>query len=431
MATQTKNGFSLRCYLLASKLLWPFAGMILRKRLKKGKEHPDRWVEKLGTPSADRPAGRLIWMHAVGVGEALALGGLIAELSEQKPRWEFLVTTSSASAAQALQRNLPDKTRHQFLPLDFKPAVDRFLDHWKPDLSIWAERDIWPALLCETKRRGIPLAIVNGRMNAASFEKKMKARSLYSNLYQKFDLVDAQDAETAACFEQFGVDPSVLKCSGSLKAAGLPLADAPKQRAAWIDLLVGKGVWVATSTHAADEEMALKAHAMILRDEPDAILIIAPRIPTRAEQVATAARAMGLTAATLGPAPPTVLTKNVYVDTRIGYLGLWYRLADVALVGGSVSDVGGHNPYEPARLNCAILHGVHTQNFANDYALLAASNGCKQVKSAADLATAVIADDHTDLADAAAILTEHKQDAITAMAQDLIALVPSAIPQAQ
>ena len=424
------DGFALRSYLVASTLLAPLARPILAWRRKKGKEHADRWVEKLGQASAPRPTGRLIWMHAVGVGEALALNGLIAQMSAENPKFSFLVTTSSATAAQALKRNLPARTIHQFLPLDFKPGITQFLDHWKPDLSIWAERDIWPALITQTKRRGIPMAIVNGRMDAASFRKKAKARSLYANLYQKFDLVDAQDGKTKDYFAQFGVELSVLKSSGTLKAAGVPLADAPNERAAWIELIGENGIWVATSTHAADEAVVLDAHARILCDGPDAVLVIAPRVPTRADDIVAAARAAGISAAKLGSTPPTKLTKSVYVDTRIGYLGLWYRLSDVALVGGSIADVGGHNPYEPARLNCAILHGPNVYNFASDYAMLSAAGGSKQINDAKSLTAAVTADDHGDLARAAAELAQHKQQAVADMATTLIALMREKSPNA-
>jgi 3-deoxy-D-manno-octulosonic-acid transferase len=184
--------------------LSPLAAPILRYRLSRGKEDPARWREKLGEPTARRPGGRLAWLHAVGLGEVLALRGLIAEMADRAPDLSFLVTSTARSAALATARNLPPRTIHQFLPLDLPGPRRRFLDHWRPDLSVWAEQDLWPGLVADTAARGIPLALVNARMNAASYRRRASARGLYAQLLRSFDLVAAQDEGTARHLEALG-----------------------------------------------------------------------------------------------------------------------------------------------------------------------------------------------------------------------------------
>ena len=380
----------IRLYLALSKASAPLAFLILKRRLKHGKEDPLRWQEKLGIASAPRPKGPLIWLHAVGVGEVLALPGFIAKLSEAKPEAEFLITTTARTAAVAISNNLPEKARHQYLPLDMQKFVCRFLDHWHPDLSIWAERDVWPSLIFETKRRGIPLAIVNGRMDQKSFEAKAKLKNFFPDIYNVFDLIDVQDEQSFEHFKKIGVSADRLSLSSSLKSSNLPLKDFPTQRQAWEAAFIGRKVWLAASTHEGDETHILAAHRKILESDPKCCLIIAPRDPTRAEGVVEQCKSIGLKAKTIQKGMPVSVSSEVYVETMIGQMGLWYRLATTVFVGGSLGPYGGHNPYEPFLLGCMVLHGPHVDNFLPDYQALGHYGAAQLMTSPEEIANAVL-----------------------------------------
>lgn len=412
------GGLWLGAYRIAGHALAPLAAPLLRRRLAAGKEDPDRWREKLGEPTAARPPGRLVWLHAVGLGEVLALRGLVAEMADCAPDVTFLITSTARSSAEATARNLPPRTIHQFLPLDLPGPRRRFLDHWRPDLSVWAEQDLWPGLVAETARRGIPLALVNARMNAAAYRRRARARGLFAALLRSFRLIAAQDAATARHLEALGA-PEPVAVTGSLKPAAPPLADDPAARAAVEAALDGRPLWLAASTHAEDEAAAFAA----LGTMPGTLLILAPRLPRRGPEIAAAARAAGL-APTLRsegalPGPDT----RVYIADTIGEMGVWYRIAPAALVGGSFGPVNGHNPWEPARLGCAILHGPRTANFAADYAALHAAGAARVVRTPQDLAAALAAPDLGAMAETARALADTHAAAARDLARDLLGLL--------
>ena len=422
MAEAGPGGAWLRAFSVASRLLEPAAPAVLRRRLARGKEDPDRWREKLGEASLPRPDGRLVWLHAVGLGEVLALRGLVAAMAAIDPGLRFLLTSTARASAQAAARNLPPRTLHQFLPLDLPGPRRRFLDHWRPDLSIWAEQDLWPGLVAEPARRGIPLALVNARMNAQAYRRRARVRGLYAPLLRAFRLIAAQDAATARHLEALGA-PAPVAVTGSLKPAAPPLADSPEERARLAEALAGRPLWLAASTHAEDEEVALAAHRLVLERSPHTLLILAPRIPSRGAEIAQRCEGAGLAAARRSDGAPLASGVQVYIADTIGEMGLWYRLAPAALVGGSFGPVEGHNPWEPARLDCAVLHGPRTANFAEDYAALAAARAARRVLTAEHL-TATLADPQlAETAERAAVLALEHAGAARALARHLVELV--------
>ncbi len=417
----TPTPLSLHAALLLERLVPLLAPALLRRRLARGKEDPARMAEKLARPSLPRPAGRLVWLHAVGLGEVLVLPALAQALRARVPGLELLITSSSRSSAEAVAPQLGPGMRHQYLPFDCLPHARAFLDHWRPCLSVWAERDIWPALVVETHRRGIPLALVNGRMDAASARAKARARGFYAALYGRFAHIGAQEARTAAHFATLGVPAEV---TGRLKGGAAPLADAPEVRAANLARLDGRRLWLAASTHPGEEALACAAHARLLRDAPGAVLVIAPRQPARAPDAVAAAEGAGLSATIVAPDGhlPDPLPQ-VAVVARVGQMGLWYRLADAAFVGGSVAPVGGHNPFEPARLDCAILHGPNVANFAEDYAAFAAAGAARQITDADTLAAALASPDLPSLRPRAAAVAEAGRAALEAEANRLVTMM--------
>ena len=418
MAESQPGGLWLSAYAVAGHALAPLAAPLLRRRLARGKEDPDRWREKLGEATASRPPGRLVWLHAVGLGEVLALRGLAAEMADRAPDLTFLLTSTARSSAEATARNLPPRTIHQYLPLDLPGPRRRFLDHWRPDLSVWAEQDLWPGLVTEAARRGIPLALVNARMNADAYRRRARARGLYAPLLRAFRLIAAQDPATARHLEALGA-PAPVAVTGSLKPAAPPLADDPAARAAVEAASGTRPLWLAASTHAEDEAVAFAA----LDAMPGTLLILAPRLPRRGPEIAAAACAARLAPALRSagdlPGPDT----RVYIADTIGELGLWYRMSPAALVGGSFGPVNGHNPWEPARLGCAILHGPNIANFAADYAALDAEGAARLVGSGPDLAAALADPALPQMAEAARALADTHATGARDLARALLGLM--------
>ncbi len=410
-------------YLRLSPLIRLFARRHLEKRLLRGKEDGLRYREKLALTEVPRPEGVLVWMHAVGVGELLALPALIRQMQQRQPGLQFLLTSSARSSAQAVQNNLPADTIHQFLPLDSPHYVRRFLDHWQPQLSVWAERDIWPAFLTELERRGIPMALINGRMSEKSGDSKQKARGFFSALYAKFRFIEVQDDISAAQFARFGIARDQIKVTGSLKAGADPLADQPDEREHWQKALAGRPLWLAASTHPADEIEVMKAHRLLLQSQPQSCLIIAPRDPGRARRLLRHASDQGFAAAILKNSTEPLDDVQILIIDKIGQLGVWFRLADRCFVGGSFGHVGGHNPYEPARLDCAISHGPHIGNFAEDYAAFHRHNAARRVGDADELAQTLMDPSFVNTRSAAAMVAKQGQKPLAETAQRLLGLL--------
>lgn len=421
MAKSAHTGLLLRLYLALTRIGASFARRHLRRRLVRGKEDPVRIAEKEGIASQPRPDGPLIWLHAVGVGEVLALPGLARALRDEHPEVQVLITSSSRTSAEALAPNLPAGVIHQYLPLDISAWRKCFLDHWRPTLSVWAERDIWPGFIHEIYRRGIPLALVNGRMDQASFQSKSRVKSLFRKLYGRFSLVEVQDEATAKHLMALGAPKPEV--TGSLKTAAAPLADQPEARAKIEKTLENRPVWIAASTHPGEEDIIARAHRLLLEQSPKACLILAPRDPVRALESARILTDAGLDTVILPDTNIPPRQAEAYVIARIGQLGLWYRVASVAFVGGSLTNIGGHNPWEPARLDAAILHGPHIQNFAADYAALSTEQAACKVTDATNLAQALSNPSTLDMRPRAAALAAQNAALPTDMARRLLKLI--------
>jgi 3-deoxy-D-manno-octulosonic-acid transferase len=402
----------LRAYLAASLAIPLAAPGHLRKRLAKGKELPDRWREKLGEATLPRPAGPVIWLHAVGLGETLALRGLIAAMADRTDA-RFLVTSTTRASAEVFAANLPPRTCHQFLPLDAPAYLRQFLDHWKPALSVWAEQDLWPGAVAETAARGIPLALVNARMNADAYARRRRWQGLYADLFARFALVTAQDEMTARHLTALGA--ASVRVSPSLKAAAPALAADPAALAAARAALVGRQPVLLASSHPEDEAAVLSA---LRSTQPKPLVLIAPRDPHRGAEIAARAAEHGLTAtrrsAGQGPAG------HIWIVDTFGEMGLWYRLCPVTLIGGTHGPTEGHNPWEPAALDSAILHGPRIANFAADFTALHQAAAALPVQPEGLLAAFTA--DHSAMAARAKALSDTAQGAIGPLADELLML---------
>lgn len=410
-----RSRWALGLYLLLAGAMTPLWRWALRQRLARGKETPHSLAQKCMHQPAPRPAGPLVWGHAVGVGEAMALAGLFAQLAPLWPQAHFLLTTTARTSGDALHRSgLPARCTHQFAPIDTPRTVAAFLDHWQPALALWCEMDIWPALAHATAQRGIAHALVNARLDARTLARRRKGRWLYQALLPSFATLWAQNEATREGLMALGAQPQRVRVTGTIKAFSPPLACDTAALAAWQHALAQRPVWLLASSHPGEEALALAAHALLRQQHPNALLLLAPRAPARGPEVAALCAPSGLlrSASALPSAPhsaphstshsPTLSAPHsahtlaqalahtsVYVADTIGEMGLWYRLARVAMLGGSWASVGGHNPHEPHALGCAVLHGPHVWNFAESYAALDAQGASRLCTDAEDIAQQV------------------------------------------
>ncbi|WP_166418790.1 3-deoxy-D-manno-octulosonic acid transferase [Cochlodiniinecator piscidefendens] len=413
--------FSVRAYRGLSRFLSLYARRHLQKRMGLGKEHPTRWVEKLGHAGLARPKGRLIWLHAVGLGEVLALRGLIDILHNRDPKLHFLVTSGTLASADVFSQNAPPNTQHQFLPLDCPRYIERFLDHWTPDLSLWSEQEIWPNHVVAARNRAIPLALINGRLTEKAFLSRMRMRSLYAYVYGCFDLVAAQNADTADHLRNLGAANVITH--PTLKASCAALSADPDVLIQMQSATQGRMVWVLASSHTADEDVALAAHRKVLDQNPNALLIIAPRYPSVADALHRHCQQKGFTTTRRSQTDLPDINTQVYIADSFGELGLWYRLADHALIGGSFGDTGGHNPWEAAQLNCAILHGPNMANFIPDMQDLHAHQAALAVTTADEVAQALQDDATRDMAVRARGVADQAQQGLTQLSDDVLKLL--------
>jgi 3-deoxy-D-manno-octulosonic-acid transferase len=382
---------ALRGYLHLAAALAPVWRWGLQRRLHRGKETLVSIQQKLSLQMPARPAGPLVWGHAVGVGESMALAGLFHRLGERRPELHFLITTTARTSGDALQRQgLPPRCQHQFAPVDTPAATARFMAHWRPSLALWCEMDLWPALICAADDQSVARVLVNARLSAKSLTKRRWGRWIYQALLPGFLDVFAQNSESARGLEALGARPESISVTGTIKTMSpAPACDAT-ELARWQRALGPRPVWLLASSHPGEEALALAAHALLCQREPNALLIIAPRVPARGAEVA-ALCPPGTPQRSQGQPLPTA---PVYLADTIGEMGLWYRLAPMALVGGSLAvgthaGVGGHNPHEPLALGCAVLHGPNVWNFSESYAALDAQGLSQLVADAAQLAAAV------------------------------------------
>lgn len=371
---------ALRAYLALSRVSAPLWRLAVRQRLRAGKEDALRWRERFGQAGLPRPEGALVWFHAASVGESLSLLGLITQLRAARPDVGVLVTTVTVTAARMLEASLPAGALHQFAPCDTRPATRAFLAHWRPDLAVWTESELWPRLMADTRATGAPMLLINARVSGRSLRRWQAWPRTAGALLQGFDKILAQEAATARAMTALGV--TRIGVSGSMKQELAP----PAADAAVLDglraVLAGGRVWLAASTHPGEEAVALAAHRAANED----LLVLVPRHPSRGPEVADMARAAGLVTARRGAGERLGPQTQVYVADTLGEMGLWYRLCGRAFVGGSIADMGGHNPYEPAALGSAILAGPQVWNFAEAYDRLAEAGGLFPVTGADDLA---------------------------------------------
>lgn len=372
-------------YRLATRALEPLAPRLLDARAKRGKEDPVRVDERMGFTRAERPAGDLVWLHGVSVGESLSLLPVVERLTKARPDLTVLVTSSTVTSAHILAERLPAGVIHQYAPVDAPGVVERFLDHWRPALAVFVESELWPNLLLEAKRRGVKLALVSARITEKTVEGWARFPASARALTRAFDLILPQDAVSAQRLEGMGARIDGLV---NLKLSGEALPHDPAAFSRLSAAIGDRPVIVAVSTHEGEEIAVVRALDHL---SERVCLILTPRHPERGPHIAQAlqrdgyAFAMRSRGETIGP------DTDIYLADTLNEMGLFLRLADVVVMGGSFAPaiglppVGGHNPLEPARLGKPTITGPDASNWAPVTAALVEAGGLALVRAPSDL----------------------------------------------
>jgi 3-deoxy-D-manno-octulosonic-acid transferase len=378
------TAFGIRAYRLATAALAPAAPMLLRRRIMRGKENSERTDERLGYSSMARPDGTLVWVHGASVGECVAALPLIDALIEAT-KCKVLVTSGTVTSAKIMHDRLPAGAIHQFVPIDTPTATARFLDHWKPQVGLFVDSDIWPNLVLNARERGVRLGLVNARMSQRSYESWRWVRATASELLSCFGICFAQDEEIGARFRSLG-SPDV-RVIGSLKADAPVLPADMKKLDALRAAMGARPIFLASQTHPGEEETLLPTHDALRKTFPNLLTIIVPRHPERGGDIAMLCGTRSSRRRSAGDLPDA--STAVYIADTMGELGLFYRLVPFCFIGGSLIRHGGQNPLEPAKLDCAVLAGPHTFNFTTAYEAILAAQGMGRVNSTTEICTLV------------------------------------------
>ena len=368
---------TLRVYRKLSFAMVPLAPALIKRRLKLGKEDPARVGERRGVSDDVRPHGPLVWIHGASVGEVLAAAALIEKLRALNLR--ILLTSGTVTSAAIVAKRFPPDVIHQYVPYDSPRYVARFLDHWRPSLALFIESDLWPNLILASAARRLPMVLINGRMSQRSFPRWRRVSNTISALLGRFDVCLAQSQLDADRFAALGSRNVVT--TGNLKLdVPAPPAD-PAKLERLMSMTRGRPIVVAASTHPGEEEILIETHKTLAGFFPGLLTVIVPRHADRGGAIARTIEASGLHASLRSREELPTAATDIYLADTMGELGLFYRLAPIVFMGGSLVAHGGQNPIEAVKLGASIVHGPHVFNFTDVYEALDAAGGARRADS--------------------------------------------------
>lgn len=379
-----KNKMFIEIYDKLVEKLYPYAIQpYINKRLKNGKEDIARHNERLGNTKLPRPEGKLIWFHGASVGESLSMLPLIDKLLKENQNYNIMVTTGTITSAELMAKRLPARAFHQYIPIDNPKFIQSFIQHWQPDIALWFESEFWPAMLGEIKKNNIPLILVNGRVSDKTFKRWKLFRFISKELLSCFSLCLGQSDEDARRLKIIGAKKSL--CLGNLKYAGFNPPIDEKKKANILEQIGQRTIWGVISTHNNEEEQIGKYISQMKLQFPDLLTIIAPRHPQRGSEIQQQLNALGLKTALRTKQEKITPETDVYIADTIGEVGIWYDIAPIIFIGGSLIPHGGQNFIEPCRFHDAVLVGPFMHNFTDAMNRAKKADAVIQVQNAEDL----------------------------------------------
>jgi 3-deoxy-D-manno-octulosonic-acid transferase len=380
-------------YRLVFLCLLPIVWLLLQFRSIKQKAYRQRLSERFGFLPRDLKAGGII-VHAASVGEVIALKSFIMQLLEAKPNRAITVTTFTPTGSAQVSKLFGDRVQHCYLPLDSTLCVAAFLNKLKPQAMVFMETELWPNLIAQAREQGIKLLLINGRLSDKSMKSYRKLSWLIAPTINSFDKVHCQSQVNYENFLALGADDSRCKVSGNVKfdiSVNKAIKDKQQELAQFVD--EERLIWVVASTHKGDEDIVLTTFAALLKSFPQLLLVIVPRHPERFDDVARLCLERGYAITRRSTQENVTSESQVWLLDTLGELLPTCALASVVTMGGSFSDIGGHNPLEPALFKKPIVVGPNMSNFVEVLQQLTAEQGIVQLLEKNEAENTNIADD--------------------------------------
>ena len=361
-------------YKFFTYLFLSFAPTYLFLRKLRKKEHPTRYKEKVSQIKISRDQGFLIWLHVASVGEAMSILPLIENFEKEKKVDKILITTITLSSSKVLEKkyNQSKKVIHQFLPLDISKFVNKFLQHWSPNLCIFIDSEIWPNLIFHIKERKIPLLLVNARITKKSFDRWRLIKSYAKKIFEKFDLCIASNSESEKHLKILG--SKNIKNYGNLKFAKLKLSNNYKLEEDLFLKIKNRKIWCAASTHPSEELFCAQTHLVIKEKYKNILTIIIPRHINRIAKITDEIKKLNLKVLVYNNFHEMDDDVDILLINTYGEALKFYEISKCVFLGKSLVQSlkkdSGQNPIEPARLGCKIFHGPNVSNFDEVYKFL-------------------------------------------------------------
>ena len=377
-------------YKLLTYLFYPFANIYLILRKLKKKEHSTRYKEKLSKITLEKEKGLLIWFHVASVGEGLSILPLVKILEKEEKVKSILITSITLSSSEVLKKkiNQSKKIIHQFLPLDIPVFIDKFLNHWQPDLSIFIDSEIWPNLILKIKIKNIPLLLINARITKKTFLRWNSASSFAEKIFKKFDLFVVANKETEKYLKDLG--GKNIKNYGNLKFMKSELDVDEKININNLKKIMHRKMWCAASTHPSEEIFCAKTHSLLKKKYQNILTIIIPRHINRVRGIEIELNKLNLTTCLYSKFEEINNNTDILIVDAYGETAKIFQVAKYVFLGGSLIKHGGHNPIEPSRLGCKIFHGPSIENFTEIYEFLRSLKITNQIQNDVDLSLLLV-----------------------------------------
>ena len=374
-------------YQILLSILLLVSPVVIIYRILINKESKERFLEKYSIFSKRKKKGKLIWFHGASVGEILSVIPLIEKYEKDKSIRQILVTSSTLSSSKVLERFKFKKTIHQFYIFDLLFLTSRFLDYWKPNIAIFIDSEIWPAMFKTLNKKNIPLLLLNARLTKKSFNKWYKYKFFSKSIFKLITKAYPQNLETNKFLKKLGVKK--IEYIGNLKFSENYNDKRNEITSGLKNKFKNKKIWIASSTHSGEEIFCVKAHLELKKKIKNLITIIIPRHISRANEIMSEIAKFNLNTISHSSKSKNFKNLDIYLVDTFGETKKFFKIASTVFLGGSIIKRGGQNPLEAARYGSKILHGQNIDNFKDVYKLLNSLNISKKVSNYHELASSI------------------------------------------
>ena len=381
-------------YKLLTYLFYPFAKFYLFYRKLNNKEHPTRYKEKLSKINISRGDGFLIWFHVASIGEAMSILPLIDKCIKEQKINKILITSITLSSGKFLEKKFDwnSMVTHQFLPLDIVHLTNKFLDHWKPNLCIFVDSEIWPNFVLNINKKKIPLFLINARITKKSFGRWKLIINSAKKIFEKFNMCLVSNKDSENFLKILGAKN--IKNYGNLKFSNIKTNLTKKLDSNFLNKIKNRKIWCAASTHSTEEILCARSHLKIKENYSNVLTIIIPRHVDRVQKIKGELSKLNLNIILSSELNQMDTKTDILLVNSYGEALKFYNISKYVFLGKSLIkslvEDGGQNPIEPARLGCKIFHGPYVNNFAETYEYLKTLGATKEVNDSNELSLSLV-----------------------------------------